>query len=507
MNKKNWNRLFVLSASVLLFAACGSNNNTSRTTGWNYNDPEGTGFEVRQNFKVEVPTGMVRVEGGSFTIGEKIEFVTAPRNNQRRRITVSSFYMDQYETRNLDWREYTHWLDLVFGETAPALVEKAQPNKETWREELAYNEPYLEFYFTHPAYDQYPVVGITWEQAMDYCSWRTDRVNELALIRSGAILPPDFQSLQGELDYEYIANEFVFNTQKYLLQSTYQPAEGDNPKLDLYGNPRKVDMSDGILLPDFRLPTEAEWEYAAYSITAGEDGFVEQGRSYPWNGGQMRNSSKKEMGQMQANFIRGRGDMMGTAGNLNDRATITAPVDSYYPNDFGLYNMAGNVNEWVLDVYRPTSFDDVAEYNSFRGNVYMQPVVAERDELGNPIYALDSLGRIRTEATIDGDVRNIKDGDTPSQFDTDYALSNYFEGLDGYENLQEQEGKKVDITDVLAPRISDKTRVYKGGSWKDRAFWLNPSTRRYLDQDQSANDIGFRCAMSMIGDDNPTVKR
>ena len=206
----------MLSASVLLLASCGSNN-TSRTTGWNYNDPEGTGFEVREDFKVEAPTGMVRVEGGSFTIGEKIEFVTAPRNNQRRRITVSSFYMDQYETRNLDWREYTHWLDLVFGETAPALVEKAQPNKETWREELAYNEPYLEFYFTHPAYDQYPVVGITWEQAMDYCSWRTDRVNELALIRSGAILPPDFQSLQGELDYEYIADQFVFNTQKYLL--------------------------------------------------------------------------------------------------------------------------------------------------------------------------------------------------------------------------------------------------------------------------------------------------
>ena len=107
--------------------------------------------------------------------------------------------MDQYETRNLDWREYTHWLDLVFGETAPALVEKAQPNKETWREELAYNEPYLEFYFTHPAYDQYPVVGITWEQAMDYCSWRTDRVNELALIRSGPppTLPPPFSRWEG----------------------------------------------------------------------------------------------------------------------------------------------------------------------------------------------------------------------------------------------------------------------------------------------------------------------
>ncbi len=504
MNKKNWNRSIVLSLSVLFLASCGSNNNTSRTTGWNYNDPESTGFEVKQNFKIETPSGMSRIEGGSFTIGEKIEFVTASRNNQRRRITVSSFYMDQYETRNVDWREYTHWLNLVFGQTAPALVEKAQPNKETWREELAYNEPYLEFYFTHPAYDQYPVVGITWEQAMDYCSWRTDRVNELALIRSGAILPPDFRALEGEIDYDFIASEFVFNTQKYLLQSTYQPAAGPNPKLDLYGNPRKVDMSDGILVPDFRLPTEAEWEYAAYALTAEDDGFIEQGRSYPWNGGQMRNSSKKEMGQMQANFIRGRGDMMGTAGNLNDNATITAPVDSYYPNDFGLYNMAGNVNEWVLDVYRPTSFEDVAEYNSFRGNVYLQPVVAERDELGNPVYALDSLGRIKTEVAVNGDVRNIKDGDAASAVQTDYALSNYFDGI---ENLQQQEGVKIDITDVLAPRITDKTRVYKGGSWKDRAFWLNPSTRRYLDQDQSANDIGFRCAMSMIGDENPPVKK
>jgi len=52
----------------------------------------------------------------------------------------------------------------------------------------------------------------------------------------------------------------------------------------------------------------------------------------------------------------------------------------------------------------------------------------------------------------------------------------------------------------LRPRITNKTRVYKGGSWKDRIYWLNPSTRRYLDEDKSSNDIGFRCAMSMIGD-------
>ena len=69
--------------------------------------------------------------------------------------------------------------------------------------------------------------------------------------------------------------------------------------------------------------------------------------------------------------------MMGVSGRLNDAYTITAPVDAFAPNDFGLYNMAGNVNEWVMDVYRETSFQDVTEYNSFRGNIYTTPVRGE----------------------------------------------------------------------------------------------------------------------------------
>ena len=496
MKKNFWSNFILLAFFMLLVTACGNKDNTSRLTGWKYNDPNGTGFEVQKSYKMQTPSGMVKVEGGSFTIGEKAEFVTAQRNNQRRRITVSSFYMDQYEVRNVDWREYTNWLSVVFKNTAPALVEKAQPNKETWREELAYNEPYLDFYFTHPSYDQYPIVGVTWEQAMDFCSWRTDRVNEKALVDARVLEMVDYRAITSETDYDNLNNNLVFSTQKYLLQDSYQPTEGSRPKTDLYGNARKVSMSDGILTSNFRLPTEAEFEYAAYSLKADENGFVEQGRSYPWSGGQMRNSSKKKMGLMQANFVRGRGDMMGTAGNLNDGATITKAVGSFPPNDFGLYDMAGNVNEWVLDVYRPTSFDDVAEYNSFRGNVYTEPVVSGYDDVGNPIYETDSLGRIKTRPIADGDVRGFKDGDSASQVFTDYKLSNYFDGI---ENLQEREGEKIDITDVLAPRITDNTRVYKGGSWKDRAFWLNPSNRRYLDQDKSANDIGFRCALSLVG--------
>ncbi|MBN2765933.1 MAG: SUMF1/EgtB/PvdO family nonheme iron enzyme [Paludibacteraceae bacterium] len=475
--------LFLLGITMIVAFVQKPNQSTSGVTGWKYNDKNSTGFTVKPGYKLQTPIGMVAIEGGSFTIGEKGEFVTAPRDNKRRRITVSSFYMDQYEIRNVDWREYTNWMEVVFARTAPLLVEKTQPNKQIWREELAYNEPYLQNYFTHPAFDQYPVVGVTWEQAMDYCAWRTDRVNELALIRAGIIAPPDFSKLEN-MPYDSIRDNFVFNTQKYLLQSSYQPQAGKRPKTNLGGQVRKVDMSDGILFSDFRLPTEAEWEFAAYAIQAGADGMVPEGKIYPWSGAQMRNPTKKQLGQMQANFVRGRGDMMGTSGSLNDRATITAPVNAYYPNDFGLYNMAGNVNEWVLDVYRPTSFEVVAEYNSFRGNVYLTPRATGRDQLGRNIYQIDSLGRIANDSI---DFRDFKDGDPQSQIN--FSLAN--------SALLQRD--TMDITDILRPVISKDTRIYKGGSWKDRVYWLNPSTRRYLDQGKAANDIGFRCAMSMIG--------
>jgi len=494
MKLKTIARLASICLAITLVGCAGkpANESYSRVTGWNYNDKTATGFTVKKDYISQAPTGMVAIEGGSYTIGAKGEFITAPRDNKPRRITVSSFYMDEYEIRNIDWREYTNWMRVVFGKTAPKLVDKTQPDVKVWREELAYNEPYLENYFSHPAFDQYPVVGVTWEQAMDYCTWRTDRVNELALINAGIISPPDFTTLEKQTNHDSIANTFVFNTQKYLKQAIYQPKVGKNPKKDLYGNNRKVDMADGILFSEYRLPTEAEWEFAAYAIIAGKDGIVPEGKIYPWSGNQLRNPTKKQLGQMEANFVRGRGDMMGTSGSLNDRATITAPVFSYSPNDFGLYNMAGNVNEWVLDVYRATSYNDVAEYNSFRGNVYKTPVVASVDAIGNQVFKIDSLGRIATEVAKDDDVRNYKDGDPMSQIN--FVLGNDSTGLS---NLTRDE--KIDPTDVLRPKITDKTRVYKGGSWKDRAYWLNPSTRRYLDQDKSSNDIGFRCAMSMIG--------
>lgn len=497
MNVKNLIRSLILLFFAVVIVSCSNkSSNVSNTTGWRYNDKKTTGFVVKNDYKRKIPPGMIAIEGGTYTIGEKGEVIVAPRNNIRRQITVSSFYMDEYEISNTNWREYTNWMKLVFGKAAPQIVKKSLPDVTVWREEMAYNEPYLENYFDHPYYNNYPVVGVTWEQAMDYCAWRTDRVNELALVNAGIVAAPDFSKLKNQSDIDSVASNFVFSTTKYLRSSQYDPATGKRKLKDLYGDARKADMSDGILFSSYRLPTEAEWEFAAYAIKSDKnDGLVPQERIYPWNGNQLRDTKRgKFLGDMRANFVRGRGDYMGTSGSLNDGGVITQPVDSYFPNNFGLYNMAGNVNEWVLDVYRAETYEDASEYNSFRGNEYKDLLATSIDDKGNYVFKIDSLGRIATVVTPGNDVRDFHDGDATSSLNTDFPLFADEEGLKALNNKA-----KVDPTDILAPKITDKTRVYKGGSWKDRAYWLNPSTRRYLDQDKCTNDIGFRCAMSMIG--------
>ena len=114
---------YLLIVSVVMVAAsCNKrelNTRVSNTTGWNYFDQRTTNFEANEGVGNVNPIGMVPIQGGSFTVGEKDEFLTAPRNNETRTLTVSSFYMDKYEVTNLNWNEYLHWLEFVFGAVAP----------------------------------------------------------------------------------------------------------------------------------------------------------------------------------------------------------------------------------------------------------------------------------------------------------------------------------------------------------------------------------------------------
>ena len=454
----------------------------SHSTGWDFNSEENGGFKVSDLNEQETGPGLVFIEGGTFVMGSTQEDIMHEWNNIPRRVTVPSFYIDETEVTNLDYLEYLYWTARVFGADHPQVYQKALPDTLVWRDRLAYNEPLVNQYLRHPAYQNYPVVGVSWEQATEYCKWRGDRVNELLLIKSGALTWDNNQK-----------NANNFNTDAYLAGQYGNNAAADSTSGETV---QRVSIEDGIILPGYRLPTEAEWEYAALGLlgnTVNER--IVQRKSYPWNGHYLRTSDKKYQGGFMANFKRGKGDYMGIAGSLNDGADITAPVGTYWPNDYGLYNMAGNVSEWVIDVYRPLSFEDVADYSPFRGNVFMDKktdstgVLAQKDSLGRIPYVNVAEGEIKDRNNYrQADNINYRDGDAQSMIKSDWLSKNNTD-----RKLSSMYKYGVNTL------ISDKSRVYKGGSWKDPAYFLSPGVRRFLQQDEASNSIGFRCAMIRVG--------
>ena len=479
---------FFLGSFVLLFASC--DKEVSGTTGWAVNDPDNGGFEVIPSMEQETGPGLILIEGGRFTMGSIEQDVMNYWNNIPRTMSVSSFYMDETEIRNLDWREYVYWLSRVYGADYPEVYVKALPDTLVWRNELSYNEEYVELYYRHPAYSEYPVVGIDWLQATDYCIWRTDRVNENILIREGVLRTNPDQINEDNYNYDaYLLNQYE-GMVKNLLYDLNPSSSGE----------RKVKIEDGIFLPRYRLPTEAEWEFAAMGLIGNTvDERIVDRRIYPWNGHWVRNKDDTWQGEFMANVIRAKGDLMGVASKLNDGADITAPVRSYWPNDYGLYQMAGNVSEWVMDVYRPLTGEDASEFRAFRGNVF--DTYAKDDE--GEYLDKDSIGRMNMrEVSIKNDEddltnrRNYKTADNISFLDGDFSSSIHFRN----EAYKEKDKKnKVMYENAVHTLLSDRARVYKGGSWRDRVFWMTPGSRRFLEEKQSTDYIGFRCAMHRVG--------
>jgi gliding motility-associated lipoprotein GldJ len=473
----------------------GGGGNKSTTTGWTYNDPNTGGFEVVTDYTPKAGPGLVFVEGGTFIMGRVEQDVMYDWNTVPRRVTVASFYMDETEVQNVDYREYLFWLRRVLV-SYPQVYRNALPDTLVWRSPLGFNDPYVTNYFRHPAYNNFPVVGVSWLQANDFCLWRTDRVNEMLLVNEGYL----------NLDLQQ-KDEQNFNTDAYLLGKYEASVRKNKPSLrpgETEG--RRISFEDGILLPKYRLPTEAEWEFAASGLIGNtfDERMVER-KIYPWNGHNVRNSESKNRGKMMANFVRGRGDYMGVAGNLNDREPIPGPVRSYWPNDYGLYCMAGNVNEWVLDVYRPLTFQDMDEFRPFRGNVFKALDVNPDGSVKN----VDSLGRMRYRDVSPEEAANrrnynkayyinYKDGDLASSIEEWEGTDKYGANSDKM-YFQGETTRKDRPNDGMTTLVNDRVRVYKGGSWRDRAYWLSPGTRRFLDEASSQSDLGFRCAMEAVG--------
>jgi gliding motility-associated lipoprotein GldK len=355
----NWMKKGMMKLSVLfpigmmILAGCGTSNNG-----------ELTGVLHREKWFQPDPYGMVYIPSGSFTMGPSDQDVPYAITAQGKTVTIPAFYMDNTEITNNEYRQFVYWVQdslahrLIGGDhileegdynerinwrskikwddeqNQEVLAELYLPESERFykRKEIdsrklnfeyywidlkeaaqrdnreqgkvdrsvfikkdvinvypdtlawihdytySYHEPLTKMYFWHPAYDDYPVVGVNWKQARAFCIWRTQ------------------------------------------LMNTYLADNGSS------------------YVQDFRLPTEAEWEYAAR-------GGLELS-PFPWGGPYIRNSR----GCFLGNFKPMRGSYQ------DDGGVYTVKATSYWPNDYGLYCMAGNVSEWTSNAFDESAY-------------------------------------------------------------------------------------------------------------------------------------------------------
>ena len=538
--------LVVLTTLLLVNCNRSSTSNTSRLTGLPFNNPNFGNYIRGNSFESEKPPlGMVAIEGGTFTMGQVQDDVMFDWNTTPKKLHIRSFFMDEAEVTNAEYFLFMQYMKDVFPpseEKYKHVYNSILPDTLVWRKSLGNTDILSDNYLRHPAYADYPVVGVTWLQANQYCNWRTEAVNLKTLIDKGYV--------KNIFENDTVRN--FFNTEVFLADSD-KLFEGDTtiykrgvrtarkrgqarPEKGAFQG-RKITKADGILTQKFRLPTEAEWEFAAKANVENREYNNVRGRKkYAWDGKYSRAKGKRLKGDQLANFKQGEGEYSGLSGWSTDNSDIPIKIKSYPPNAFGLYDMSGNVAEWVADVYRPIIDNEANDFNYFRGNIFTKKMINEE---GKVVIAGDASGaEVEYDTLPNGKIvprqlpgsikyipitkddttlrRNftksnnsgINDGDfnssrfyeddedqfanRPSMYNSPQSPTRVRDSISGRDNLINDAKKRTTL-------ISDETRVYKGGSWSDREYWLDPAQRRYLPEYMATNYIGFRCVSDKVG--------
>jgi gliding motility-associated lipoprotein GldJ len=536
--------LAVLSSISIVFTGCSRNGSVksgqSSATGWKIGEDGGFDYKGK-DYKDQIQgPNLILIHGGTYTKGRVQDDVMKDWNNAPARMQVRSFYMDETEVTNLMYIEYLDWLKRVFV-SQPEIYFSALPDTLVWRNQLGYYDDMVNNYLRHPAFRTHPVVGVSWQQASNFAKWRTNRVNELILeekdwISKGARTSSDIQGITNfdtetylkrpDLVYggnytadnvRAVENDTEDQTQSFVGRRAQITVRGEGTEEDDV-KVTNASVEYGIVLPEYRLPTETEWEYAALGLAGIREYNSYQGKKkYPWSGDTSRVTQSRNAGDQLANFKQGRGDYSGVAGWSNDDAEITADVRQYPPNDFGLYGMAGNVSEWVADVFRPLTNNEVSDMNYFRGNLFQTYITEDgKASVNNDVVNYNDGPNGRTVySQLPGSIQ--KENIVPNDFDSEFTsqellnsnglVANNLAYADGDKLFQrDDEEMYTDAFDETRKReekrltlVSNTTRVIKGASWKDRAYWLDPAQRRYMPEFLAADYIGFRCAMSYLG--------